>query len=275
MWHPPGYAEATGVNIAAGSSETAPIVSAVGNWANYTVWADVPNSWLETEFVLRVRTSQLVTELDRRRIADIDHMVATPPGLGGGIVSRPGIPDTVRLSGQLFAAMGRPGLGQLEITAVQRAGVELSGGKFYARLWGTEGTAQGDRAGRPIVDRWAGRPQFVSFADDELAADGVPAPFLGGFAGGGFGPFGVARAVHLTDITLTGTTGLPVLVTLQQREPASGTVVVHAQFRVSLFGGVNLNLAMPMTGQRGWNWEITREAAIANFVSATIGGFVA
>ncbi len=278
MWDPPGISEVARGAVPFGTGESN-IIGAVGAWANYEVWIDVPNTWLETELILRLKNSELVNELDRNTPAQIEHMTATAGGFAG-VVARTGVNPADRIKGLLFSNYGRPGFGQLTVVAQQREvldggqRVRQSDGKFYMRMWGTEGTSVGDRVGRPIVDKWASRAQGLNFTTPNM----LEVPFLqglGGFRGGTtFGPLGTPRAVHLTDLTVTTDSAVPILCTLQQSEPVSATMIARLQFFAVAGAPVVLDFANPLTGLRGWNWDILRAASLDTF-TATLNGFEA
>lgn len=275
QWHPPALADNAKATLAAGDGVQG-ILAAVGNWANYEVWCDVPQTWLETELILRLTNGELVDELDRRTPAELEHMTVSPDGSGAGVLDRPGVLPTARIRGLLFSNYGRPGYGSLEVAAV-RGQETLTGGKFYIRMWGTEGTSMGDRVGRPIVDRWARRNQHLSFANPAVTA-GEDTNVFGGFSDGTFAPApGVAaRTVHVSDVVISGDQGAAevAMSTLLIIEPVSGTEIVKGEFLTVRGGPIVANWALPITGRRGWNWVWRRGAGAGN-LAITVGGYVA
>ena len=285
VWAPPGLVQADGdeVSVPYGTGE-ARVTASTSNWSNFEVWVDLPNSFLTTEFILRLKQGAVTAELDRRLLADIEHMDVYPPDSAAGILGRADFPTIDgRIRGLLFSNYARPAYGELEVWALRQQlevngeRVNPQGGFVFIRGWGTEGTSMGDRVGRPAVDLWTKRDQQVYFQANDIPVE-TTVMALGGFRGpnpGSFGPTGEARAVHVTDLTLTGGDFTVSEFILQQREPSTSAVEVHGQFRVSSFGPVVVTWSNPLTGRRGWNWEIARTGPSSAAVAAVLNGFEA
>jgi len=279
LWYPPGVSENPAAVVPFGTGE-AGIIGAIGNWANYNVWIDVPNTWLDTVLILRLQTGSIVKELDRKAVSAIEHMSVYPSTSGAGVVLRTGVDPADRIRGLLFANYGRPGYGSLSVSALKREVIvdeqptSQRDGKFYIRMWGTEGSSAGDRMGSPIADRWAGRAQWVNFTAAVLPEDGGPIsmPALSGLSA-----TGEAQAVHLTDISLSVLDGgAAQSIELRQIEPVSGTIVSFGNFKVNPGGPININWSLPLTGRRGWTWQLLRTVpGIFAPLAATLNGYVA
>lgn len=264
LWSPPGVQALDKRQVQPGTGES-PIVGAVGNWANYEVWLDVPNSWSETELVLRLKSGDTIAELDRKRVLDIEHLSGTA-GERVGILGESSEPGRVR--GLIFQNLGRPGHGMLEVTAVRRE-IEspLVDGKFWIKFWGTEGESQGDRVGRPILDRWGARHQNVRFSAPNI----LESAFTNIFSSPGVAPF---HPVHITDIALTSDTFATVPIELVLFNETTADSISVASFEVGSFSPILLNLSFPYTGLRGYVWRLVRGAGAAT-VAVAVNGYVA
>lgn len=275
-WYPPLLSDAVNVVLGEGSGEQE-LVSVIGNWSDYEVFCRLPNTWLGVELILRVTYADIQIDLDITTPASMQHMTVRNDPTAAGIVARAG---AGQLSGMLFSEHGRPGYGKLSLVArrTEGSGV-LVGGQFRMRAWGTQGAAAGDRVGRPKVDVWTGRDQFVAFATDDIDTDGID-DAIGGFTGptfvGTFGPGGTPRTVHITDLSIMSDNTQPTALILQQIEPTSATVETYAQFQVAQGSVVQMNYAIPLTGKRGWNWRILRGAGpVGALLPAQMNGYVA
>lgn len=263
MWYPPGVSSVEGVTLPNRGGRVG-IIGASGNWANCEVYCDVPDAWKLATFILSMKVGMTKIELDRRRPIDCEHLTATDNRTTAVDVLPP--TPNARIRGVLFSNLGRPTNAALVVDALNAPDQEgnLVDGRFYIHCWGTEGQSQGDRASRPITDRWARRNQNVRFTTANLVEGATTVAI----------PVQLDdRAVHITDVLLTNTNVGGVPIALELFEPNTATTVVVANFTPSRDGPISVNLALPFTGLRGYQWQFTRGAGAGN-VAATLNGYV-
>lgn len=270
VWYPPGVSQLDGVNVTLANRGRQGVIAAAGNWSNFAVYADVPNTWDGVTFIMSLKVAHNLIEIDRKTTFQMEHLVRTPEDTRGGIPGLAANPGS-RVRGQLFQLLGRPSNGSVRIEAIGPAGqtADLTDGRFYISTWGTEGQSNGDRVGRPIIDRWGARHQNVRFSTANL----------NGGAAGTVIAFGVqpdGRAIHITDIQMNTEVFGAVTVALEQFQPEIGapSLSTVANFRPTAFGGSGMNLAFPYTGQRGYQWRLTRGAGVAT-IAVNINGYLA
>jgi hypothetical protein len=264
MWNPPGVSEGVGLSVPAGTGDVQ-LLGAVGNWCNYEVWIDVPNAWLEVVCSLELKTGGVVLPLDSARPVDMENLATL--GAAAGILGRADEPG--RLRGLLFSCYGRPAYGQLSVSARRRSaelqGGNLTDGRIYIRMWGTEGSSVGDRVGRPIVDQWGTRRQQRSYTRT-LLADETEAVIVPAAAA-------LPRAFHITDlVAVPATIDAVNPLQLHQRETVDTlnlTPVLRA--RAPSVAPIVVDLSFPWTGQRGYSWIVSRAGAVVWDI--TVNGF--
>lgn len=217
-----------------------------GVWTNFDVWIQVNSLWLNTELAIELASLDGVTEVQRKRVQDME----LPRQQRGRTDTVPGGSVGV-FSGLLFSVRGRQA-SKARVTATWaspegvRDPIDLPPGKFQLHAWGSDG-GYGDRNTRLVSDGFASREQWQEFTADIPAGSTVIFPTR---ADGGRQY--ITDVVHRTDDAVVRT------VLLETVNVATGAVTTRFQY---LVGGTlptfEHHFGTPLRSDRGDLWRVT------------------